>query len=204
MLFRPKYHHGDLRRALLDAGLELLESKDASELSLRAVARKANVSAAAPYHHFANKAELLDTIAAEGFVLLEHEIRAAMEQADEDCGGELSAGGAAYVHFALAHPSHFRVMFRKGEEEHAPIVDAASAAVFALLVEGVQCWLQDHGRADEDARPYILLCWAAIHGIAMLLLDGPNSRWEKLGLELDKQALGALVTRTLAERLTAS
>ncbi|NOY90898.1 MAG: TetR/AcrR family transcriptional regulator [Deltaproteobacteria bacterium] len=204
MLFRPKYHHGDLHRALVDAGLELLESRDASELSLRAVARKAKVSAAAPYHHFANKAELLDAIAAEGFALLESQIRAAMQDADEGCGGELAAGGAAYVQFALAHPSHFRVMFRKGEEEHAPVVDAASSPVFALLVEGVERWLRGHERAEEDARPLILLCWAAIHGIAMLLLDGPSSRWEKLGLDLDKQAIAVLVTRTLAERLTAS
>jgi len=134
--------------------------------------------------------------------LLESEIRLAMEQADKSCGGELAAGGAAYVHFALEHASHFRVMFRQGEEEHAPVVDAASAPVFALLVEGIKHWLDEHDRGDEDPRPTILLSWAAIHGIAMLLLDGPTSRWEKLGLALDKQAIGEMVTRALAERLT--
>src|SRR6476469_1040818 len=94
------YHHGDLRRALIDAGLELLESRDAEALSLREVARSVGVSATAVYRHFPDKNALLDALAAEGLGRL---AAAQHKAADASGGGEagFAATGAAYVRFAL-------------------------------------------------------------------------------------------------------
>src|SRR5690242_14296324 len=97
---RP-YHHGDLRRALLDAALAQVAEHGPAALSLREVARRAGVSHAAPAHHFGNKAGLLTAIAAEGYHLLAAALAAAREFQEQ---------GVAYVLFAVDHPAHFAVM----------------------------------------------------------------------------------------------
>src|SRR4051812_6811216 len=111
---RP-YHHGDLRRALVDAALEMVAEHGPAALSLREVARRAGVSHAAPTHHFRNKAGLLTAIAADGYRLLAR----ALEEAGAKAGREERAGkestpfreqGVAYVVFATEHPAHFAVM----------------------------------------------------------------------------------------------
>ena len=95
---RP-YHHGDLSRALIDAARRLLESEGPSALSLRAVAREAGVSPAAPYHHFKDKGELLEAVAAEGWDLLNESLAAARKSANS-VKDKLTALGVAYVVFA--------------------------------------------------------------------------------------------------------
>lgn len=103
------YHHGDLRRALLTAAETVLERDGPTALSLRAVAREAGVSPAAPYHHFKDKRELLNAIAREGF----SRIRSAMAGAIGEAGAREkgSSMGAAYVEFAQTNPALYRVMF---------------------------------------------------------------------------------------------
>ena len=97
------YHHGDLRRVLLDAAVAAIAERGAAALSLRDLARRAGVSHAAPTHHFRDKAGLLTAVAAEGFALL----GTALAEADD-----FAATGVAYVRFATTHPGHFAVMFR--------------------------------------------------------------------------------------------
>src|ERR1041384_4118115 len=99
-----RYHHGDLRRALVEAARRLLESEGPSALSLRAVAREAGVSPAAPYHHFKDKAELLDAVAQEGWDLLNVQMREAKDKA-ETVRAQMNALGVAYVCFARENPA---------------------------------------------------------------------------------------------------
>src|SRR5919202_2720315 len=126
---RRPYHHGALRRALLDAALAVIAQEGPAALSLRALARQVGVSHAASAHHFADKAGLLTAIAAEGYDLL----AAALREAEERTGSYLEMG-VAYVHFAVTHRAHFEVMFRP-ELYHAddPTVVTARAAARALL-----------------------------------------------------------------------
>jgi len=113
---RP-YHHGDLRRALVDAARRLLESDGPTALSLRAVAREAGVSPAAPYHHFKDKAELLDAVAQQGWVLLEQQMLDAKAAAEGR--GQLTALGIAYVCFARDNPALYRVMYDAARDKEA-------------------------------------------------------------------------------------
>src|SRR5689334_25241030 len=98
---RP-YHHGDLRRAILSAALDVIATDGPTALSLRDLARRAGVSHAAPAHHFKDKAGLLTAIAIDGYERLAVALEA---------GSSLLELGAAYVRFALDHPAHFEVMF---------------------------------------------------------------------------------------------
>jgi AcrR family transcriptional regulator len=106
---RP-YHHGDLRRALIDAARRLLEKEGPSALSLRAVAREAGVSPAAPYHHFKDKGELLDAVAHEGWELLDVSLKQASAEA-HSVKERMSSLGVAYVCFARDNPALYRVMY---------------------------------------------------------------------------------------------
>ncbi|MDD3837643.1 MAG: TetR/AcrR family transcriptional regulator [Phenylobacterium sp.] len=114
---RP-YHHGDLRRALIDAARRILETKGPAALSLRAVAREAGVSPAAPYHHFKDKGELLDAVADEGWRILNEAMKAAGENAPSPRAAMPSLG-VAYVCFAREHPALYRVMYKRSRDKEA-------------------------------------------------------------------------------------
>mgnify|MGYP005991015425 CR=1 FL=1 len=165
------YHHGELREALVAAGLSILEEGgEAASLGLRETARRAGVSAMAPYRHFPDKDALLAAVAVVGF----ERLRAALEAADRGGAGSgreaLYAQGTAYVAFASAQPGLFRLMFggaRSGGGARPPALCDASAAAYAVLSERVATLVPAAEAADEALRS-----WALVHGIASLVIDG--------------------------------
>jgi AcrR family transcriptional regulator len=168
-----RYHHGDLRNALLLAGTEILVEEGLGGLDLRKVARRAGVSHNAPYRHFADKEALLVAIAQTGFEELAERIRSSLDNAPENSLARLEAIGLAYINFALEKPAHLREMFsgltiRRIEY---PELYAISKQSFILLL-GV---LQD-GQARSEIVAGILEDQAVtllslIHGLAMLLIE---------------------------------
>ena len=163
-------HHGDLRRALLAAALELVD--DGVDPSLRAVARRAGVSAGAPYHHFASKADLLAEVATEGFEALAGEQAAVVA----DGADQLETLVATYVRFARSHRTHYRVMFSDvltgppspGEER----LQAVAAATFATLAAAVGA--ANPSLEQTEAHRRARLIWSLAHGvIALDPLRGP-------------------------------
>ncbi len=161
---RP-YHHGDLRRVLLDAALVAIDEHGPAALSLRDLARRAGVSHAAPAHHFGDKAGLLTALAAEGYRLMADALQATYERT-----GSFLEVGAAYVGFAVDHPSHFRVMFRPDLLREAdPELRAAMAASSEALYGPAR---SVSSPADEDSRRPAIAGWALVHGLATLYLDG--------------------------------
>lgn len=162
---RP-YHHGDLRRALIDAARRLLESEGPSALSLRAVAREAGVSPAAPYHHFKDKAELLDAVAHEGWDMLD----AALAKAREDKPSvreRMASLGVAYVCFARDNPALYRVMYDCSRDKEAlpehlhADNDSAYCRVRDTLVEA------GADPTDEIGLELATVAsWCAAHGLA--------------------------------------
>jgi AcrR family transcriptional regulator len=169
------YHHGALREAMLTAAERILEREGLPALTLRAAAREAGVSHAAPAHHFGDLTGLLSELAALGF----RRFRAALvAAADRETGpGErLDAMGKAYVSFAKTHPGMFTLMFRSErlDRTRPALSDAVDAAASALaqavgaqrgetIVKGAPSLTQAAG---------IVRAWAVVHGLAVLLLDG--------------------------------
>lgn len=160
------YHHGDLRRAVLDRAVQVIETEGPEQLSLRSLAADLGVSHTAPRHHFGSREGVLNAVAAEGFGLLADELRTVRES-----GGTFLDVGVAYVAFAIAHPAHFEVMFSpKLLDQSDPALEAAREVTFAELRVGVQ-GLEAAGQVD-DAPAAVLAAWSVVHGIATLALTG--------------------------------
>jgi AcrR family transcriptional regulator len=166
---RP-YHHGDLRRALLAAALEILRTEGTAALTLREVARRAGVSHQAPYHHFADRAALVAAVAQDGFERLMQEVDRARSSA-ADPVAQLQEGGVAYVVFAVRHPEHYRIMFgpELADRSAHPDLDRAARRVFETLSAP-----PGELRPPETTGPGALQAtlWSVVHGLAMLLIDG--------------------------------
>lgn len=171
---RPRpYHHGDLRNALIRAGLETLAEGGAAALDLRKVARKAGVSHAAPYRHFADKQALIAAINEEGFQQLAERIQAALQAASEDTLERLLAIARAYVHFARENPWLMREMFSglSIEREAYPALYQASKTVFRLYAEVLRHGQQRGGIADGDPNALAGVLWSMLHGLAVLIIE---------------------------------
>jgi AcrR family transcriptional regulator len=205
MAKRTTYHHGDLRRALLDASIELIDEVGMAALSLREVARKAGVSHNAPYHHFPDKSSLLAAIAKDGFATLGKEIAAARAVAGDSGRARLEACGVAYVRFAVRSPAHFRVMFRPelAAPEAHPGVTTGATLVFDTLVKSVTEAQAAGDAPPGDPIPLVLTCWSCVHGLATLWLDGPLSRDPK-GFGKSPEKLAATVAATIASLLASA
>lgn len=169
-----QYHHGNLREALITAGLEMVENNGVESLTLRSVAKRINVSHSAPYHHFGNKAHLLAAVADEGFKLLAEAIQ--RETSDSHvfhAYGKLRAVITGYFRFALARPSLFRLMFRPEltRPDHFPFLAESEARTFSILVEAIVASQEAGCIADVDPMPFAAFTWSTIHGLATLSID---------------------------------
>ena len=166
-----RYHHGALRRALLDAAEHLIAVHGLEGLSLRACARHVGVAPSAVFRHFADARALLTAYAAEGWAMLADAI--ARGQAREaDAARRFGAVGRAYVAFALANPERFRAMFRHAVQDRAdPALRAAEERVAALQRDAMAAALPP--AAPEHRAREAALAWAVAHGLATLLVDGP-------------------------------
>ena len=167
------YHHGDLRRALLEQALQTIQAGGIEQVTLRAVGEKLGVSRTALYRHFSDKQALLAAVGTEGFRML----RQALTDAWSKHGGGragFEAMGIAYVQFASVHPAHYRVMFGRFIEscsKDAELVQEASAA-FQVLVDAVVEQQQAGLVRQDDPLRLARFDWAVVHGIAMLEIDG--------------------------------
>src|SRR5262245_39364869 len=186
----------DLSAKLLDAAAALISERGPHDFSLREVARRARVSEAAPYWHFASKEALLAAVAEQGFTSL----AAAMGEARErstDPRRHLREIGVAYVRFALAHPSHLRVMFGPeipNKTAHPTLHQAAERA-FDLLLGAIT--EAQHAGYARPGNPWDLAvsAWAMVHGLSSLLIDGQLR--ERVRSARDAEVLAARVTKLL-------
>jgi AcrR family transcriptional regulator len=162
---KAAYHHGDLRAACVDAAMELLEESGETALSLRAVARRAGVSPAAPYRHYADREALVSAVAAVGYRELAERLAAAHPLPSNP--EQLASVAVAYVQFALERPALFRIMFGEPCDRDSDERVAATTAV-SVYVRGIV----ERVFPDSDAEPLATAIWALVHGLAFLHLDG--------------------------------
>ena len=164
---RDRYHHGDLRQALIDAAAAEIAEHGPSAISLRAIARRAGVSHAAPAHHFGDRAGLLSAVAAEGFRRMNEHMLDAASGSDEP----LMAIGRAYVDFARTNPGEFAVMFRPELLGPDPELDANGAAARQRLAEAIAATPGAVGDGEDPAVTAARL-WSLVHGLATLIITG--------------------------------
>jgi AcrR family transcriptional regulator len=171
------YHHGDLKNALIEAGVEILSREGIKGLSLRRVAKSAGVSHAAPYAHFPDKKALIAAISTEGYRQLYEDLHRAAQQYDGDPARQLVEVSWCYVQFALRDPAHFKITFSgivEKEKEYPDFV-AVSKKNLALVIEIVercqQAGILNAGPADLLA----VSVWGMIHGFVSLLLENQIS-----------------------------
>ncbi|MDT4742081.1 WHG domain-containing protein [Bradyrhizobium sp. WYCCWR 12699] len=194
------YHHGALRDALLQAAERVLERDGLAGLTLRAVAREAGVSHAAPTHHFGDLTGLLSELAAVGF----RQFNAAMASSSDAASTPLERALArpkAYVAYAQAHPGMYGIMFRTERLDYSrPSLHEAAEASFAGLANAIGAMRQE--QISEDALTLnqgaaIARAWSMVHGFTTLLLDG------RLKDILERLPEGTTAERLLEAMLTA-
>ncbi len=174
MSSQKSYHHGDLKNALIQAGLEILSAEGVAALSLRKVARKAGVSHTAPYNHFANKEALIGAIAAEGFRRLTQSMASAIALFPDNPRQQLLEAGWGYVHFALENPDYLRVMFSDGGGEVILMrSNRERVTSFGLLLNTIQACQASGDIAAGDPLQLAFATWSAVHGTAVLLVNIP-------------------------------
>lgn len=162
---RP-YHHGDLRRGLVDAARRILEADGPTALSLRAVAREAGVSPAAPYHHFKDKAELLDAVAQEGWEALGLALADTKAKASS-AAIMVTELGVAYVCFARDNPALYRVMYERSRDKDAlpeGMRDNEDSAY--CLVRETFRRVAGSDVSEMDIELGTISAWCAAHGLA--------------------------------------
>ncbi|WLA77028.1 TetR/AcrR family transcriptional regulator [Bradyrhizobium diazoefficiens] len=194
------YHHGALREALLQAAERVLERDGLAGLTLRAVAREAGVSHAAPTHHFGDLTGLLSELAAVGF----RQFNAAMASACDTATTPLARALArpkAYVAYAQAHPGMYGIMFRIERLDYSrPSLHEAAEASFAGLANAIGAMRQEQISGDAltlDQGAAIARAWSMVHGFTTLLLDG------RLSDILERLPEGTTAERLLEVMLTA-
>lgn len=197
---RQRYHHGDLRKALVEAALEITDREGSMAVGLRAVARAVGVSQTAPYRHFADKASLLAAAAEAGFVALGESLAGAGAEAGT-AEELLRAQGIAYVRFAAERPACFRLMFghEVGDRRRHPALRVAADRAFELLEQAlIRC--QEEGVVRQgEPRVLALSAWSLMHGLASLLV---NDQLSEAGLGPDQAAdLAKQVGQVLREGL---
>lgn len=167
------YHHGDLRRALIDTALAMVTEEGAWNFTLREVARRAGVSHAAPYNHFEDKSALLAEVAALGFESLRQTLVAAAHGKRRSARQAFAAIAAAYVRFGVEHPAHWRLMFGAELAEKAPYptLQAASGATFAVLTSVLERGQASGQIRRGTVRDQALAAWSLVHGLTTLLID---------------------------------
>lgn len=196
---RP-YHHGDLRRAIVNAALELLSETQSLEFSLRELARRAGVSHNAPYKHFADKRELLAAVSAAGFEMLTKRMAHAIANLG-DAREQLFALLRAYIDHGVENPALYGLMFGghlSGPDHGRPAVELAEAEKTKALLAGVIVAgglgqpISHTARNERKIAGAMLACWSLVHGLTLLLADGLVGPKKKSGALADSLVQGIL------------
>ena len=195
-----RYHHGDLRRALLRSAHRIIQKRGLAFVSLREVARDARVSHSAPAHHFGNKAGLLTAFAAEGFARMADMCGAEVKKSPQTGPDFLEAIGRGYVRFAIENPEHFGVMFREELlDASSPEFTKAADRAHDLLMQALRKCVADGYLAGAELEPIAATAWAVAHGLATLWIGGrlQTRSTDKDGVRVASAALRVFVDGTV-------
>src|SRR5215216_442566 len=191
---RKKYHHGDLKNALIRAGIQILSKEGIEGLSLRQVAQRAGVSHNAPYSHFPDKQSLIAAISTEGFKQLYSELDNVISSCPDDPRRQLQEGAWAYVQFAVNNTDTFKIMFSgvlEKEKDYPEFVEI-SHKTFQRVVDVVRACQQEGILPPNPAELSAVAVWGMVHGMISLLLEGQISHTVLAAHDLRKIVLFGL------------
>ena len=174
---RKNYHHGDLKNALIKAGVQILSKEGMGGLSLRKVAQRAGVSHSAPYSHFPDKQSLIAAISTEGFNQLYAELDDAVLAYPKSPKKQLQQGALAYLQFALNNTDTFKIMFSgvlEKEKEYPAFVEI-SHKTFQRVVDVVKACQEAGIIRNTSPEMMAVAAWGQVHGIVSLALEGQIS-----------------------------
>ena len=169
------YHHGDLRQQLIAATRGLVEAKGPDGFSVSEACRAAGVSTAAPYKHFADRTEMLQAVAHEGYEEMTASFDAAIEGLRPGSFEAISALGVAYVKYAEANPELFRMMF--AFKDKTPKMEEAGMACYGRVLHQIAIGM-DRTEVDQDVMEVGFRLWAFVHGLSFLQIDGKTEHAE--------------------------
>ncbi len=202
---RP-YHHGDLRRTVVAAALELVRETQSVDFSIRELARRAGVSHNAPYKHFADKRELLAAVSAAGFELLASRMAAAADGRSNP-RSLIAAMARDYVRHGIENPALYRLMFGgylTGPEEDRPAIERTAAMkIKVLFADAIQDGalgraLPRTARNERKIEGALLVYWSLLHGLTLLLVDrlvGPTEKADEFSKTVLEGMVDGLATR---------
>ncbi|MEO1341572.1 MAG: TetR/AcrR family transcriptional regulator [Cyanobacteria bacterium J06635_13] len=166
-----KYHHGHLREALIQEACQQIEQKGASALNLSKLAQKIGVSQPAVYRHFPSKQALAISVAQRGLEQLADALQKTTQNVENDSFEGVKAIATAYVTFALNHPEISRLMFSMEERVTDSALQNASKAAAVPMYRLIEAEKRSGRLRHKDVEQSVRILWAAIHGLAMLLMD---------------------------------
>jgi AcrR family transcriptional regulator len=177
MTEKTSYHHGDLKNALIKAGIEILDKRGTEALSLRRVARWAGVSHTAPYAHFTDKQALVAAISTEGYKKLYEKMSVAIQTHHGDPRQQLIAASWAYIEFALDNTAHFKLTLSgivEKEKDYPEFVEITMKN-FDLVVQLVKTCQQVGVLREGPPKLVAITVWSQVHGFISLFLEGQIS-----------------------------
>jgi len=198
------YHHGNLKRVLLDTALKMIQERGDFHFTMRELARRAEVTHNAPYRHFADKNTLLAALAEEGFTVLGKALVRRRKKEGSDPVRHLRTLAQEVVKFAIKKPFHYQLMFGnvlRGNADKHPPLKKASEEVF-LILAGVLQACQDEGsaRTDFTASELAVGAWSMAHGLSSLALSGHLAKKQNAAIRLSDQLADMLFEGIIKHR----
>ncbi|MBC8368195.1 TetR/AcrR family transcriptional regulator [bacterium] len=192
---KSKYHHGDLRAALIGEAVDMIADGGVESLTMRDISGRLGVSRAAPYRHFPKKSDLLVAVAASGFEGLRDRMQAMDAAAPRSSVERVRRLGEEYVRFAIENPAQYRLMYGKEalSRQDLPVLREAANAIFDHLVLVIRAHQKSGGIKRQDPRMMAFVAWSSVHGLASLIIEG------QILTEIDVDELIRQTTRTLLD-----
>lgn len=174
---RDRYHHGNLREALIEATLELIAERGSADFTFAEIARRIGVSPAAPYRHFRDRNTLLTEVARRGYQQLEADLTQAWGGGQPNPLQALIHCGCAYLEFARQQPAYYFAMFeaRSAIETNPDLAQAGDQTLAVLRTAAAAAWATDSENRQPPSQMVALHLWSLAHGIASLFLKGGES-----------------------------
>jgi len=168
-----KYHHGDVKNALISAGIDIITEKGIQNLSIRNAAKKIGVSHTAPYRHFKNKEEFLVVIAIKGFDILDQDMEKALSNTGSPDASALAKTGRAYIQFAVSNSNYYKIMFGdtiRNKTNYPRFFDAYDRS-FRKLIRVIESNGTTQQTDKTDLEITAIAVWSMLHGYCSLVMD---------------------------------